>query len=224
MNFLSHFYFERAADDPYLVLGAVLPDLICNANKSWKIYPTKKPELFQNDPAQQSILKGWERHLSIDKHFHSSPFFEKHTKQLKKLITPWMHGSDVRPSFLAHISLELLLDGLLISENMVEIENFYKKLEEAQKKEIDQFLRLNNINETELFFRFFDQFIKSRYLNSYRDSEQIMYALNRICIRLWPQGLLQKNHQNLTGVLIGYQAELKKDFRQIYREIAEQLG
>jgi hypothetical protein len=46
MNFLSHFYFDRHCDDPHLVLGAVLPDLVKNARKDWNLQPERKAEEF----------------------------------------------------------------------------------------------------------------------------------------------------------------------------------
>jgi hypothetical protein len=41
MNFLSHFYFDRHSEDPHLVLGAVLPDLVKNARKDWNLHPER---------------------------------------------------------------------------------------------------------------------------------------------------------------------------------------
>lgn len=223
MNFLSHFYFDQHSTDPHLVLGTVLPDLVKNANGNWKIHPQKHPELFQHDPVFKSILMGWNRHLAVDKYFHSSPFFFKHTRQLRLEIAPLLTQTEVRPSFLAHISLELLLDGLLITESEIKVDNFYQHLTNSNRSKIEGFLKLNLITETDLFFKFFDSFNKSQYLNSYRDTHQIVYALNRICMRIWPGGLETTNQDALTTKLLNYQSELKADFREIYVEIDSYL-
>ena len=74
MNFLSHYYFDQTSD-AYTVLGTLLPDLTANAQKEWKLYPQKNPQLFENDAEPNAILKGWMRHLAVDKYFHNSIFF-----------------------------------------------------------------------------------------------------------------------------------------------------
>lgn len=223
MNFLSHFYFDRSTSNSYLVLGVVLPDLLKNAHKDWKAHPQKHEELFQNNLDHSAILTGWKRHLAVDKHFHSSDFFQQHTQAIKLLIAPHLQTSAVWPSFLAHISLELMLDSLLLTEQWINTDDFYKHLEQVDRSVMESFLSLNQINNPEPFFQFFDRFLQSRYLNSYRDSQQIVYALNRICMRLWPQGLQQANQAQMEQVLLAYLEILKQDFGSIFKTIEMQL-
>ncbi|MEY3679099.1 MAG: hypothetical protein RI924_1240 [Bacteroidota bacterium] len=219
MNFLSHYYFDRTSDDPYLVLGTVLPDLLKNANKNWNPHPQKQEALFQDEPAHRSLLEGWKRHLLVDKYFHSSAFFNAHLAQLKQAIGSCLQPSKVWPSFLAHISLELMLDSLLITDDMIDVDQFYEHLKQSNSEKIADFLKLNQIEETEQFFSFFEKFIASHYLDSYRDSEKIVYALNRISMRLWPDGLAQADTKELTRVMMEYRERLKADFRTIFEEI-----
>lgn len=223
MNFLSHFYFDRFTDDPYLALGTVLPDLLKNANKKWNPHPHKNEVLFKNDLAHQSILAGWKRHLYVDKQFHSAVFFNNHVAAIKEALGDLLKPSKVWPSFLAHVSLELMLDSLLLTEGMIDADQFYHQLDRVDRQKIASFLKLNGIEESATFFTFYEKFISSRYLYSYRDGEQIVYALNRISMRLWPEGLQQTNSQELTKVLIAYREILKADFRNIFNEIQLQL-
>src|ERR1700735_940779 len=85
MNFLSHFYFDRDTDNCYLILGTVLPDLLKNADKTVILHPEK---LKHVNPAVNSIVQGWNKHLEVDRYFHSSDFFIHHSHQLKKLLLP----------------------------------------------------------------------------------------------------------------------------------------
>ncbi|MGB4775981.1 MAG: hypothetical protein WBP45_12460, partial [Daejeonella sp.] len=112
MNFLSHFYFDRNTQDPNLVLGTVLPDLIKNARKDWNLYPQKREDRFIHSQEMTSLLTGWKRHLQVDCCFHSSKFFAEHTRAIRLLIAPVLEDSVVRPSFFAHIALELMLDSI----------------------------------------------------------------------------------------------------------------
>lgn len=216
MNFLSHFYFDRYTIDPLQVVGIVLPDLIKNARKDWNIHPEKQEFKFLADDNLTSIIRGWKRHLKVDKHFHCSNFFKQHTNNIRTAIVPILENSPARPSFVAHISLEIMLDSLLLTEDIVVAKDFYNLLSDSNRESLDHFLRLNNINETEVFFNFYDEFLKAEYLNSYREAHNIMYAVNGICRRVWNDPLSETQRLQLTAVLIEYQIHLKKDFMQIF--------
>ena len=62
-----------------------------------------------------SIIAGWQKHLAVDRLFHSSDFFKMRSHQLKKALLPAIEGSPVKPFFLGHVALELILDNLLLT-------------------------------------------------------------------------------------------------------------
>lgn len=223
MNFLSHYYFDRLNDDANVVMGTVLPDLIKNASKEANLYPQKNEFLFLGNPDEEALLKGWKRHLQVDLLFHSSTFFFEKTAQLKQLIKPVVEATPVRPSFLAHIGLELLLDHLLIEHNLVQVNHFYKKLAAVKKESLAGFLEHCGLKDQAVFFKFLDGFISSKYLLSYQKLENISYALNRICMRLWPETLSEKQLGALTFELSIFKTVLEKDFMEIFKEIERKL-
>ncbi len=223
MNFLSHYYFDRLNTNSNVVMGTVLPDLIKNASKEANLYPQKNEFLFKGDPDEESLLAGWKRHLAVDKFFHSSDFFFEKTAALKILLKPVVDNTAIRPSFLAHIALELLLDHLLIEHNILQVPHFYDHLTKVKKESLDNFLQHCNFKQPEVFFNFFEKFISSRYLLSYQKLENISYALNRICMRLWPQSLEEKQLLDLTTQITIYKNELQKDYLNIFYEIEQKL-
>lgn len=223
MNFLSHYYFDRLNDDANVVMGTVLPDLIKNASKEANLYPQKNEFLFLGNPDEEALLKGWTRHLQVDLLFHSSTFFLEKTAQLKQLIKPVVEATPVRPSFLAHIGLELLLDHLLIEHNLVQVNHFYEKLAAVKKESLADFLEHCGLKDQAVFFKFLDGFISSKYLLSYQKLENISYALNRICMRLWPETLSEKQLGALTFELSIFKTVLEKDFMEIFKEIERKL-
>ncbi|MDP3468859.1 MAG: hypothetical protein Q8S11_11030 [Daejeonella sp.] len=222
MNFLSHFYFDRHSEDPHLVLGAVLPDLLKNARKDWNLHPERNAELFSSN-FESSILKGWRRHMIVDRQFHNSGFFAEHTACIKKAIIPALKDSVVRPSFLAHISLELMLDSTLLTENHIQSVDFYSHLRQSDREAIDRFLKLNRIDDTTQFFNFFDKFIQSNYLETYRESHNVMYALNRICMRIWKDPLNNSEILALRDILNEYHQNLLGNYMEIFEEINGKL-
>ncbi|WP_207428605.1 hypothetical protein [Pedobacter sp. SYSU D00535] len=224
MNFLSHYYFDRFTTDPDRVIGMVLPDLVKNASKDWCLRPEKQEEKFKENDHLRSLLIGWKRHLEVDKIFHSSDFFCRHTENIKLQIVPVLSNSLVRPSFVAHIALELMLDALLLTESVLEAESFYEQIAAADQLALNQFLKINQVEQTDRFFRFLDEFIEASYLNSYREANNIMYALTRICMRLWSDPFSETQKLQLTSVLIDYQRRLKDEFMEIFNEIDRRIN
>jgi len=218
MNFLSHFYFDRNTNDPNIVLGTLLPDLVKNARKDWNFHPEKKESLFSG-AIERSILTGWKRHLAVDRHFHNSDFFLRHTKAIRVAIAPVLVHSQVRPSFLAHIALEIMLDSILLTNNIVDADHLYANLRRSDRKALNNFLELNLMDDTVHFFKFFDKFLEVSYLNSYREAHHIMYALNRICMRIWPDPLTDTEVLQLSAILLRYHEELQKCYMEIFKEI-----
>lgn len=223
MNFLSHFYFDRYNSTSEKVIGIVLPDLVKNAKKEWALHPEKNRDLFIFDTYLADILDGWNRHLAVDKYFHCSDFFLEHTQNLRQQIVPILENSPVRPSFVAHIALELMLDSLLITEENINPSDFYSHLNKVKRASLNQFLILNNINDTSPFFNFYDEFIKIAYLNQYTEASTLVYSINRICMRIWNMPFDEILKLKLTAVLISYQEKLKEEFIYIFDYIDGKL-
>ncbi len=218
MNFLSHFYFDRHNTDPNIVLGSVLPDLVRNAKKDWKLRPEKKEDLFTGY-AEKAILNGWKRHLEVDRHFHNSGFFIKHTNSIRTAVAPVLVNAQVRPSFLAHVALEIMLDSILLTNDIIDADDLYSRLLQADHEALNSFLEFSGMDDTAHFFKFFDKFLEIKYLDSYRESHNIMYALNRICMRIWPEPINDTQLLQLSAILLNYQEELEGCYGEIFEEI-----
>lgn len=224
MNFLSHYYFDKDKTNSYEVFGMLLPDLLKNADKSWSIHPEKNESLFSTNKNQTAILSGWKRHLEVDRIFHNSAFFKHHQHQIKLAIREEIIGSSVKPFFLGHIGLELLLDNLLISEKLISIELFYYHLANVNEDEIKLFLKINRISNEEKFLHFFQRFVKDQYVYSYADEAKITYALKRICMRLWSDPFTIEQEIAITERLINYKSKLREDFIIIFDQIDAQIN
>lgn len=204
-------------------MGIVLPDLLKNANKEWNLRPEKNEHLFLHDELQAGLLEGWKRHLEVDRYFHSSEFFKRHTSVLRLEIVPHLQNSDVRPSFVAHIALELMLDSLLLTELNLDSSRFYIQLRKTEEEVLDNFLLLNNIPESSVFFNFLDGFIRSQYLESYREPKDIMFAIGKICQRIWTSPFTDEEKFRIAKVLTAYLEILKDDFVTIFHQIELRL-
>ena len=224
MNFLSHYYFERENPNENVVMGMVLPDFVKNAHKDWNLHPQKNETLFNTNPAQQALLTGWKRHLETDRLFHNSAFFTTQTALLKQAILPAVATGPVKPFFLAHIALELLLDHLLVSQGKINIDQFYQQLQQANTPALSSFLEKAQLPDIAHFSKFLDSFISSRYLLSYQKIENITYALNRICMRLWDRPFTESQLHTLTEKLESFKEGLALNYLHIFTEIETGLN
>src|SRR5690606_11287595 len=221
MNFLSHYYFERYAHDPELVLGSILPDLVKNADKDVNVLAHKFEDRFGNNPKLNSIYRGWLRHMETDRLFHNAAFFYEKTHELKTLLTPVVAATAIRPSFLSHITLELLLDHLLLENDLVNEADFYNYLAAADRNATDRFLKLCEVNDTAFFFKYFEGFLQAQYVGSYREFHQITSALIMICSRLWRVDVNADQREPLTAIITDYTGTLRRNFKRIFEEIGE---
>ncbi|MHB8207204.1 ACP phosphodiesterase [Mucilaginibacter sp.] len=221
MNFLSHFYFDRNVTNCYHILGIVLPDLLKNADKTIVLHPEK---LHDTNADINCIIKGWNKHLEVDRYFHSSEFFLTHSHELKKLLTPAIAGSPVKPFFLGHIALELILDNLLITTNKLDAHDFYEHMNGCDHEIIQEFLTFAGLNDSTKFFRFFDGFKRDGYLHTYSETPKIAYALKRICMRVWEDPFIDEHEAAINDVVVEYREQIYDDFMQIFDEIDVKLS
>jgi hypothetical protein len=221
MNFLSHFYFDQHVTNCYYILGTVLPDLLKNADKNIILHPEK---LKHSHPDINSIIAGWNMHLEIDRHFHSSEFFATHSHQLKLELGPVIEGSPVKPFFLGHIAIELILDNLLITTNKINVHDFYERLNNCDHAVITGFLTFAGSADNTAFFKFFEIFKREGYLHSYAETQQIAYALKRICMRVWQNPFTPLQETAMNEVLAAYRVQIMPDFMRIFDEITLKLS
>ncbi|WP_461453259.1 ACP phosphodiesterase [Mucilaginibacter sp.] len=221
MNFLSHFYFDRNVTDCYHILGTVMPDLLKNADKTIVLHPEK---LHHTDERINCIIKGWNKHLEVDRYFHSSDFFLTHSHELKKQLVPAIIGSPVKPFFLGHIALELILDNLLITTNTVSADDFYEHLSGCDHVIIQEFLTFASLKDSSKFFRFFDGFKRDGYLHTYSETPKIAYALKRICMRVWKDPFTEEHEAAINDVVVHYREYIYDSYMRIFDEIDSQLS
>lgn len=223
MNFLSHFYFERFATNAERIVGGLLPDLLKNADKSFFLKPRQFEDKLLDNPLLQQIYIGWNRHIEVDRLFHNSTYFFHHTHQLKLKIQPSLVGLPIRPSFMAHIALELLLDHILTQQKAVSIDKFYGAMSQVNEDAIRKFLTINQLSDIPKFERFYHQFIEWKYMYDYAHIERIAGALFNICKRVWKFDVSEDQKKLLTDQLVSYLHHDMSDYLEIYQYIQYEL-
>lgn len=219
MNFLSHFYFTQHQNDPYFSMGSILPDLLRNYDGSWKIKPEKETGRFSKNPHFASLLKGWILHIHVDNRFHSSSYFLQESSDLRKKLVTVFTRLPIRPFFLAHVGYELVLDSLLIQNKLVNTDDFYREIGACDPTIIQDFLINARVKDPSGFLNFLDSFIESRYLTSYSESKNIVYALDRIGRRVWREKFNENEIKESILVFQKLKESLNPTFIKVFEEI-----
>ncbi len=221
MNYLSHYYFDKSCTDSEYCLGLILPDLIRNCNKTWILKPEKY--LGDYDSKQKSLYQGWQKHLKVDKLFHTSKYFKDQTEKLKVGLKPALSNSPVYSFFLSHITLELSLDSLLLTEEKINIHHFYNTLKAIDRNSLLDFLVLNKIQNPESFINFLEDFISYRYLEKYASEEELTYPLSRICYKLWKYTFIEAEISLIREIIVKFCHENRNNFLEIFDYIKMNL-
>lgn len=223
MNFLSHYYFERYSPHSERIFGALLPDLLKNVDKGYNFHPQRFEEQLLAHPKTAWVSEGWYRHVAVDKLFHASGFFLNHTHLLRRRLDPIVAHLPVRASFLAHISLELLLDHLLIDHTLVNPHRLYEHLTCIQKSTMEKYLRTIGVSDVERFYTFYDRFVSSRYILDYADIHNLSHALFNICRRVWTFENTVEDCERLTECLQSYKEQSLLHYMDIFQEIQDKI-
>lgn len=221
MNYLSHYYFDQQSADPYYILGIALPDLVKSHNRRWNVHPYKHESAYTNDPKLLSIYNGWKRHLAVDHYFHEASFFLENSSFISKRmrLIPF-ENNKVKPFMIGHVGLELILDTLLIKNNNIDPQTFYKHLIVCDPDIIIKFLQINEIEHAETFSAFYERFCSVQYLLSYQSNESIVYALNRIQFRLTQQFFTENDTRLMHHHIADLMDIVEHNYLSIFEEIA----
>lgn len=224
MNFLSHYYFERYSLHAESVLGGLLPDLLKNVDKQYNFHPQRFEDTLFALPQTRWISEGWYRHVEVDKLFHSSSFFLQHCHELRKMLDPIVAHLPIRASFLAHISIELLLDHLLIINKLVNVGRLYEHLEHVSSGIIEKYLRTLGDIDVSRFVSFYQGFLESRYILGYTSIDNLARALFNICKRIWAFDITPDDLQQLTTCLIHFKEKYLGNYLDIFHYIQDNMA
>src|SRR5687768_2577748 len=128
MNYLAHSL--DCLDDPYHVAGVAIPDWLGLTRPRLRCRSRQAaPFADDGDPTTAAIARGVMQHHADDDWFHQTPAFCDLSLEFARRVrhaTGDMAG--MRPSFLGHILVELLLDAVLIAESRETVDAYYAAL------------------------------------------------------------------------------------------------
>jgi hypothetical protein len=172
MNFLAHGF--RHLDDPWLVAGTALPDWLRMLDRRARA-PAEIVEAFAADPDPRaaSLARGVLRHHADDRRFHGCAAFAAARGE-----TTAADGH--RPSFIAHLVVEMYLDAALAEESPDLLDRYYAALGSIAPDELDDVVRRVLPNPPAGIGSVAVRFVTERFLADYADPQTLAARLDRV--------------------------------------------
>jgi hypothetical protein len=182
MNYLSHHRVARAAVPdaaPEFYVGNVLPDLLGTSGEA-----RLRTRSVQSQSGE--LARGARLHLATDKLFHGHAAFRDASAEASALLreAPFSEPPP-RLFFLAHVFVEVALDGVLAEEDISHVDHFYAQFADCDLttvvEQTGQWVGAEGplLGLAVTLKRFMD----AAYLYSYETPEGRAEALARVCQR-----------------------------------------
>ncbi len=184
MNYLAHAidYLDR----PLFMSGTGVPDMLSVVDRKVRVRSRNlKPliETHQGDVAE--LASGMLQHLNDDHWFHATAIFNQLNLEFAQALREAVpEDTSLRPRFLGHILIELLLDARLAECNPGLLDEYYDVLGQVDAAKIQTVINMASARPTDQFVRFFEAFCRERFLFDYLDNDRLAYRLNQVMKRV----------------------------------------
>lgn len=190
MNYFAHAL--PFLDQPYFMAGTAVPDWLTVADRQARLRSRDAEPFAQDaDPCVAAVAGGVLQHLRDDAHFHRSQAFAETSLELAVRARDAL-GADtgMRPAFLGHLLVEMLLDDALIRDQPEQLTEYYRILGGIDPGRIEAAVNRMSPRPTQRLALFIDLFYRERILWNYREDDKLLWRLNQIMrrVRLAPLG------------------------------------
>jgi len=184
MNYLAHGY--RFLDRPYYVAGTAIPDWMNVVDRRIRARRKHAEALLADDnPIVAELAAGLMQHHHDDDWFHRTRAFSELSLQFAVILRDELPDDEgLRPSFLGHILVELLLDDCLAQDSPNLLDDYYSALGSTDASQIATFVQLATGKNPGLMSHFIERFLEVRFLYDYADNGKLLFRLNQVMGRV----------------------------------------
>ncbi len=184
MNYFAHG--RGFLEDPCFLAGTAIPDWMNVVDRKARLRSKQAaPFVDDEDPQLAAVAAGVLQHHHDDDWFHRTrAFVELNLELLTEIRQCLLADTTMRPRFLAHILVELLLDAALIEEDPRLLDQYYKAMDSIDGQLVQAaFNRMSSRPVSELG-RFIGLFSAERFLYDYTDDGKLLRRLNQVMRRV----------------------------------------
>ena len=201
MNYLTHYYFNTrqpalSSASSEFHFGAALPDILSVYDRNLRFHPSAIRT------TQNELWHGILNHLEMDAFFHRSDFFNNSYEEIRVILTQTVPEElNIRPFFLAHVLVEILLDHLLLVQSEDLGRRFYASIGSVDVQEMTRLLEAFFLRRLDGLEELINKFLVTRFLESYIDINNLIYPINRMLTRTRQQPFDMHDHVVADNIL-----------------------
>jgi hypothetical protein len=183
MNYLAHGF--RHLDDAWFVVGTALPDWLRMLDRRARApEEAVAPHASDVDPRVASLAKGVLRHHEDDRRFHGGAAFAAARRETAAILRERLASADGhRPSFIAHLLVEVQLDASLAEATPGLLDRYYAALASLAPDEVENVVRRVVPGAPDGVGRLVTRFVDERFLGDYSDAARLVARLGRVLRR-----------------------------------------
>ena len=184
MNYFAHG--RPHVDDPYRLAGTAIPDWLGVVDRKVRVRPRQAATALEDDdPRVVALARGVMQHHHDDAWFHETRAFAELSMGLSLEIRDHLADFDgLRPGFLGHIVVEILLDAVLVAESPVRLEQYYDALTRVDPAVVQTTVERLSGRACPRLAEFIPRFLSERFLWDYLDDAKLVHRLNQVMRRV----------------------------------------
>lgn len=188
MNYFAHAlpHLEAPSPDAYLLAGVAAPDWLNVTAKKTKCRTRHAEAFFEDpDPRLASLARGVARHHWDDAWFHDTRAFNELSLLFAKQVRDAFDDtSGMRPWFLGHVLVELLLDDALIESAPHQLDAYYGVMDSLDAEFVARSIETMCGRQVGELAWFIDRYRQVRFLADYSDDQRLCMRLNQVMSRV----------------------------------------
>ena len=173
--------------------GSALPDWVraCGA----RVREDRLPK-DSNHLEELELTRGVRSHLATDHRFHTDPFFQELCQRHSETIRRDYSDRSVRVSFMVHVTLELLLDARLCTDDDNLLDAYYDQLHHLDLSAITDLAEQYSAQPLPQLRGLIERFTSLRFLGDYQEDDRLLERLQQILrrVRLSPDTTIFARH------------------------------
>jgi hypothetical protein len=184
MNYFAHAF--TFLDDPYFAAGTGIPDWLTVADRECRIrLKHAQPFVEDPDPTTAAVARGVTQHIRDDMQFHGTKAFVELSLELTAKCGVHLNGeTGLRPAFLGHLLVEVLLDAGLIAADHGRLEAYYRALSTVDPEVIQEVINRIAQRPTQRLAAMISGFCRHRILWDYLEDAKLLVRLNQVMQRV----------------------------------------
>jgi len=199
MNYFAHAL--PFLDDPYFAAGTGVPDWLSVVDRRVRMRKKRvEPLLADPDPVAAAVAGGVWQHLADDAKFHDTRAFAEAMLEMTVLVRDALGGeTGLRPGFLGHLLVEVLLDASLVARHPAELERYYGLLRSIDPAAVERAVNRMAPRPTGRLAPMIALFERERILSDYLEDGKLLRRLSQVMRRVGLEPLPEGFAEMLPG-------------------------